>query len=325
MSYMDAFKMPKAVTIMARTSSITNSFVNGIVPSIMPSEAEIKRTLDILGMEADHVRCAYCGDACTEWDHFRPLVIDKKPTGYITEINNLVPACGKCNQSKGNRYWREWMLSDAVCSPKTRGVQNLELLISRLEQLEADACPVWLDFEAIVGEELWRAHWENCSRLHVLMKESQGVSDRIRALVAQAYRSGANPWGTEAQEQTAPQPAAQQVARECPERDADPQSRPVGFLVKQHLRKILVSGNLPDSLVEALQDLSYCKKTFALNFPVLLKVNSRETIFQQRKDHLGRDRFYADPVIISGETYLLTSQWYDRNKEKLLAFLAKVQ
>ena len=54
-------------------------------------------------MDPDNVACAYCGNAMTEWDHLNPLVMDKQATGFITEIQNLVPACGKCNQTNGNR------------------------------------------------------------------------------------------------------------------------------------------------------------------------------------------------------------------------------
>ena len=68
-------------------------------------------------MDESNFRCSYCRDAASEWDHFRPLVKDKQPTGYITEIHNLVPACGKCNQSKGNKDWKTWMLGDAELSP----------------------------------------------------------------------------------------------------------------------------------------------------------------------------------------------------------------
>ena len=46
-------------------------------------------------------------------------------TGFITEIANLVPACGKCNQSKGNKPWRDWMLSGAKLSPTGRAVANV--------------------------------------------------------------------------------------------------------------------------------------------------------------------------------------------------------
>ena len=80
--------------------------------------------------------CAYCGGVATEWDHLRPLVVNKQPTGYISEIHNLVPACGKCNQSKGNKNWREWLFSSVPRSPKSRGVPDLDSRVSRLDEFE---------------------------------------------------------------------------------------------------------------------------------------------------------------------------------------------
>src|SRR5260370_29886624 len=102
-----AFQMPAVATLVSRKSSITNAFVNTLIPQIIPSLEEIEQALKILGMDLVDVRCAYCGDKMTEWDHLRPLVVKQRPTGYISEIANLVPACGKCNQSKGNSSWRE--------------------------------------------------------------------------------------------------------------------------------------------------------------------------------------------------------------------------
>jgi endonuclease I len=61
----------------------------------------------------------------------RPLVVDKKPTGYISEIQNLVPSCGKCNQSKGNKNWKLWITSEAKLSPASRGISNIE---NRIEE-----------------------------------------------------------------------------------------------------------------------------------------------------------------------------------------------
>lgn len=114
------FKMPVPVKIKGRTSSITNVFVNGIIPVIEPTEDQIDEVLNVLGMNRDKIFCSYYGDRYTEWDHFRPLILNKKPTGYVSEIYNLVPACGKCNQSKGNKHWKSWMLGDARLSPKRR-------------------------------------------------------------------------------------------------------------------------------------------------------------------------------------------------------------
>ena len=74
--------------ITGRSSSITNAFINSIIPVIKPSEEDIKEALNVLGMDKENFRCAYCGDGVTEWDHLRPLVINQKPTGFISEIQN---------------------------------------------------------------------------------------------------------------------------------------------------------------------------------------------------------------------------------------------
>lgn len=135
--------------------------MNGIIPCIKPTDEQITAALSVLETNPDNVACAYCGDAMTEWDHLNPLVMDKQATGFITEIQNLVPSCGKCNQSKGDRNWKEWMLSDAPNSPASKGVPDLLERIERLEDYERCFTPHKLDFEKIVGSELWSKHWAN--------------------------------------------------------------------------------------------------------------------------------------------------------------------
>lgn len=181
----DVFKMPKPVKIIGKTSTVTNSFVNGIIPVIKPTEQEIKDALEALGMTEDTICCAYCSDPYTEWDHFHPLVKDKMPTGYISEIHNLVPACGKCNQSKGNKDWREWMFSNAPRSPKTRKIKDLEERAAILERYEKKYPSIKVDFSKIVGEDSWNKHWDNCRRIHKLMLESQKISDDIKKILSQ--------------------------------------------------------------------------------------------------------------------------------------------
>lgn len=170
------FKMPKQVNIVGRSSSITNSFVNGIIPYIYPTELEIKEALEILELNVDDLRCAYCGDKSTEWDHLRPIVKNKKPTGYISDIYNLVPACGKCNQSKGNKPWNEWIESDAALSPKTRMVTNLKEKIKLLTKYEKWGNVRPIDFESIIDPDTWKEHWNNCEKLHEDMRKAQELS-----------------------------------------------------------------------------------------------------------------------------------------------------
>ena len=161
MDYLSLFRMPTTMKITGRSSSITNSFINSIIPVIVPTNAEVEEALNILGMDHDSFQCSYWGATASEWDHLRPLVLNKKPNGYVSEIHNLVPSCGKCNQSKGNKSWQAWMFSDAKLSPKSRGIPDLEKRKERLTAYEAWGVPTVVDFEAIVGKEKWEQHWAN--------------------------------------------------------------------------------------------------------------------------------------------------------------------
>jgi len=55
------FRMPTPVSINARSSTITNSFINSIIPIVIPSETEILEALGVLEMDVKDVKCAYCG------------------------------------------------------------------------------------------------------------------------------------------------------------------------------------------------------------------------------------------------------------------------
>ena len=79
-------KYPQMLKITDRTSTITNCFVQAIIPRIEPTEQEYDEALGILGMSRDSITCVYCGGVASAWDHFRPLVRNKKPMGYITEV-----------------------------------------------------------------------------------------------------------------------------------------------------------------------------------------------------------------------------------------------
>jgi len=183
MGVLTCFSMPRPVRISGRTSSITNAFVNGVIPCRRPTEHEVAEALRILELSADDLRCAYCGDRSTEWDHLRPLIAARRPTGYMSEIANLVPACGKCNQSKSGAEWRTWMLGPARLSPATRGIPDLDARVARLEQFASWKEATKFDFEAAVGKELWSRHWANWEKLYALMHECEETAAEIRAAV----------------------------------------------------------------------------------------------------------------------------------------------
>ena len=184
----ESFSMPKPMKITGRSSSITNSFVNSITPVIAPTVEQIGRALDILEISHRDMRCAYCGDRSTEWDHLNPLVANKQATGFISEIENLVPACGKCNQSKGNKSWRDWMVGGARLSPKTRRVADIERRMKLLEEYEKQNKPRQFDFRSIVGSEKWDFYWEDWHKVQNAMKDAQRLAEEIRLAVHKAAK-----------------------------------------------------------------------------------------------------------------------------------------
>lgn len=182
-------QLPSPGNIAGRSSSITNAFFNAIIPIHEPTEEEEREALMLLGMDPSDIRCAYCGDKSTEWDHLRPIITLQQPTGYITEIANLVPACGKCNQSKGKRQWQEWMLSTARLSPKTRGITDIPERIEKLTLYAMWKPATKIDFNLIVHKDIWEQHNLNWKRVLALLQESQKLAKEIRQTIERAPRT----------------------------------------------------------------------------------------------------------------------------------------
>lgn len=154
-------KYRRPLKITQRTTSITNSFVQAVIPWVQPSAEERREALSALGMSDDDLRCAYCSGSPSDWDHLRPLVRDKRPTGYISDYRNLVPSCGRCNQSKGASEWRSWLHGNAPGSPRRRGIIDVSREAEALERFEVWGSVVPLDIEALVPASLWNEHWVN--------------------------------------------------------------------------------------------------------------------------------------------------------------------
>jgi hypothetical protein len=182
------FKMPSGLTITGRTSSIRNVFVAAIIPVIRPSAAEVASVLEILALLPDDLRCAYCGDKATEWDHLRPLVKNGRPTGYPSSIKNLVPACGKCNQSKGKSDWKRWMASPARLSPTTRRVTDVAIRVKRLEEYEQWANCEPLRIETLVDSATWEKYYALQQEILTKMREAQEVA----VTLSRQIKKGAN-------------------------------------------------------------------------------------------------------------------------------------
>jgi hypothetical protein len=173
------FKMPGGSTITGRATSIRNVFVAAIVPIVRPRAEEIRRVLEILKLDPSDLKCSYCGDKASEWDHLQPLVKAGKPTGYPSSIRNLVPSCGKCNQSKGSTHWKAWMRGIARHSPSARKIADIENRIDRLEQLESWANCVPLNVKDLVSPSLWEQYYALQADILNKMRDAQKLAIEI--------------------------------------------------------------------------------------------------------------------------------------------------
>lgn len=175
-------KVPTNDTIKSRTSTVAKSLATSIIPRINPTEEELEQVKKFFSNRDGTLQCAYCSGIATEWDHFHPLVRDSKPTGYITDIYNLVPCCSKCNGSKGNKDWRDWLEKDSTNrSPKGRGISpaTIDQNMKRLNDYE-----VWgndritiINFDDIPG---FKEYWKNYEKICKLLEEAQNQANDFK-------------------------------------------------------------------------------------------------------------------------------------------------
>lgn len=90
-------------------------------------QEEIAKVLEFFG--TDPPECVYCGShEVRRWDHLVPV-----KEGGETVLGNMVPACARCDDSKRNQPFEEWVMSNCKWSPKSRGVGDLDQRIERIK------------------------------------------------------------------------------------------------------------------------------------------------------------------------------------------------
>lgn len=85
----------------------------------------------------------------------------------------------------------------------------------------------------------------------------------------------------------------------------------IGYIVKIRLRPII--EDLPSSslILSKLQDKNYCKDTFGINFPVLVKTNSK----------YDSQRYYSADIKVGNDSFKLTNYWFEKNRKRLLDWI----
>lgn len=111
--------------IKGRSSTIRGEYLKGILPQYAYSNDFKIEHYRKFGIIID--KCVYCGENANTLDHLNSPIKNKKLTGYTNKIGNLVPSCGRCNSSKGNRNWSDWLQSNSKIVngiKKKRGYQK---------------------------------------------------------------------------------------------------------------------------------------------------------------------------------------------------------
>jgi hypothetical protein len=88
--------------------------------------AEVLKFFQAPGSEPE---CAFCGSLDVQrWDHL--VAINQSGE---TRPGNMVLSCTRCDDSKRDRPYEEWMISDAAGSPKSRGIGDVAERIERIK------------------------------------------------------------------------------------------------------------------------------------------------------------------------------------------------
>lgn len=130
--------------------------------------------------------CAFCGVVEAPRNEHLVPVIDRGD--FVRQ--NVVPACAKCDDSKGQRDFRSWMReATSKCSLKQRGFtdEQIEERIQRIEQWQAG-------YESKTDEQLFR---ENLSRYRLILEKMDNLIDDTQQLVNDVRPEGTRPTAPE--------------------------------------------------------------------------------------------------------------------------------
>lgn len=92
-------------------------------------------------MRDGNVMCIYCDEAvATRWDHLHPV-----SRGGDSSPGNLVPACGRCDDSKQDKTIEEWAASRAKYRPDS---DRVSIIQERIQEYQKEYTYSAVAFEA---------------------------------------------------------------------------------------------------------------------------------------------------------------------------------
>ncbi|MFF2447459.1 hypothetical protein ACFVSW_10150 [Neobacillus sp. NPDC058068] len=98
----------------------------------------------------------------------------------------------------------------------------------------------------------------------------------------------------------------------------------IGKLIRVEFKKFIDNGLLTEEIVHNLCDSKYSKEILGLRFPMLKRYNDEQSLIEQRLVK-GNGRYYSHVYYINGQKYLLTNDWYEKSRSKLLIWIDKIK
>lgn len=90
-------------------------------------QREVRQAVEFFG---EPLACVFCGGSnVTRWDHLVPVI-----SGGETVLGNMVPACGKCDDSKHSRPFDEWLRVRLTSAEPAVASPDVETRIERLRE-----------------------------------------------------------------------------------------------------------------------------------------------------------------------------------------------
>lgn len=100
-------------------------------------------------------------------------------------------------------------------------------------------------------------------------------------------------------------------------------TKKIGVLVRTTLDELIREKRLTPEKLRLLQDERHCKNLFDINYPMFKKVAFNIDLLEQRRIN-GYYRYWAEPVTIHYEKYLVCNDWYERNKSKFIIWAESI-
>lgn len=99
-------------TLAERSCDTTSAFLNTLLEHLSPSfnQEQSQEIIRILECRQTNgvLRCAYCLSPAAREDHFRALIKNGEPSGYINDAVNCIPSCTRCHLKKGLKDFEVW-------------------------------------------------------------------------------------------------------------------------------------------------------------------------------------------------------------------------